>query len=161
MNRIANRVSGFNTTIFAEMTALANQYNAVNLGQGFPDFAGPEFIKSAAVDAIQADVNQYAPGMGQTLLRESLSQKYARRYGLEYDPASEIGVTVGATEAIFASVMGLVNPGDEVILFEPYYDSYVPAVQFAGGVPKFYTLRPPDWSIDPDALAALFSDRTR
>lgn len=161
MTRMAQRASGFGTTIFAEMTALANQHGAVNLGQGFPDFAAPEFVKQAGIEAIQAEVNQYAPSIGQVALREALARKYERHYGLSFDPAREIGVTVGATEAIFAAIMGLVDPGDEVILFEPTYDSYVPAVQFAGGVAKFYTLRPPDWRIDPTALEALFTDRTR
>jgi N-succinyldiaminopimelate aminotransferase len=159
--RIAERISGFNTTVFAEMTALANQHGAINLGQGFPDFPAPDFIKQAAVDAIHGDVNQYAPGMGTVALREAIAAKIERHYGLTYDPASEIGVSVGATEAIAASIMGLVNPGDEVILFEPYYDSYVPSVTFAGGIPKFYTLHAPDWCIDPDQLAALFSDKTK
>ncbi len=161
MTRISDRVNSFNTSIFAEMTALANQHQAINLGQGFPDFAAPEFIKSAAVEAIRVEINQYAPGMGSLPLRAALARKYERQYRLMFDPNSEIGITVGATEAIFASIMGLVNPGDEVILFEPFYDSYVPAVQFAGGIPRFYTLRPPDWSLDPDALGALFTDRTR
>lgn len=161
MTRISDRVNSFNTSIFAEMTALANQHQAINLGQGFPDFAAPEFIKSAAVEAIRVEINQYAPGRGSLPLRAALARKYERQYRLMFDPNSEIGITVGATEAIFASIMGLVNPGDEVILFEPFYDSYVPAVQFAGGIPRFYTLRPPDWSLDPDALGALFTDRTR
>jgi N-succinyldiaminopimelate aminotransferase len=160
-SRIADRVSGFNTTVFAEMTALANQHGAINLGQGFPDFPAPDFIKQAAVDAIHADVNQYAPGMGSLALREAIAAKIAHHYALTYDPANEIAASVGATEAIAASIMGLVNPGDEVILFEPYYDSYVPSVMFAGGIPKFYTLHAPDWSIDPDRLAALFSDKTK
>jgi len=143
------------------MTALANQHKAVNLGQGFPDFPAPDFIKEAGKAAIDADINQYAPSNGLVGLREALARKYDRHYRLDFDPAKEIGVSVGATEAIFASIMGLIDPGDEVILFEPYYDSYVPAIQFAGGVPKFYTLRPPDWSIDPDELATLFSERTK
>lgn len=161
INRMAERVRGFNTTVFAEMTALANQHGAINLGQGFPDFAAPDFIKQAAIDAINADLNQYAPGIGSAALREAISAKYARQYDLHFDPATEIAATVGCTEAIMASILGLVNPGDEVILFEPYYDSYVPAVQFAGGIPKYYTLRAPDWRIDPTELEALFSDRTR
>jgi N-succinyldiaminopimelate aminotransferase len=143
------------------MTALANRHQAINLGQGFPDFAAPDFVKQAAVGAIEADVNQYAPGIGHMGLREALARKYAHHYDLAFDPAAEIGISVGATEAIFAAIMGLVDPGDEVILFEPYYDSYVPAVQFAGATPRFYTLRPPDWNLDPAALSSLFNDRTR
>ncbi len=161
MTILAQRVSNFGTTIFFEMTNLANQYQAVNLGQGFPDFSGPDFLKQAAIQAIQGDINQYAPGSGRLNLREAIAQKMARHYGLSVDPVTEVTVTSGATEAIFSAIMGLVNPGDEVILFEPYYDSYLPSVQMAGGVPRFYTLRPPDWAIDPQALAALFSTKTK
>jgi aspartate/methionine/tyrosine aminotransferase len=161
MTYTAQRVSNFGTTIFFEMTTLANQHQAVNLGQGFPDFAGPDFLKQAAIEAIQSDVNQYAPGSGRLRLREAIARKMARHYGLPVNPATEITVTSGATEAIFATIMGLVNPGDEVILFEPYYDSYLPSVQMAGGIPRFYTLRPPDWTIDREQLASLFSSKTK
>ena len=143
------------------MTNLANQYQAVNLGQGFPNWAGPDFLKQAAQAAIEADINQYAPGTGHAILRQGIARKMERHYGMVVDPVTEIFVTHGATEALFAAIMGLVNPGDEVILFEPFYDSYVPSVQMAHGVPRFYTLRPPDWRIDPDELAALFSGKTK
>jgi N-succinyldiaminopimelate aminotransferase len=161
MTYMAQRVKNFGTTIFFEMTNLANEYGAVNLGQGFPDFSGPDFLKQAAIGAIRNDANQYAPGSGRPLLREAIADKMARHYSLAVNPATEITVTHGATEAIFSAILGLVNPGEEVILFEPYYDSYLPSVQIAGGVPRFYTLRPPDWSIDPQALAKLFSAKTK
>jgi N-succinyldiaminopimelate aminotransferase len=161
MTYMARRVSHFGTTIFFEMTRLANQYQAVNLGQGFPNFSGPDFLKQAAIKAIEDDINQYAPGSGRVRLREAIAQKMARFYGLPVDPDSEVIVTHGATEAIFGAILGLVDPGDEVIIFEPYYDSYLPAVQIAGGVPRMYTLRPPDWAVDEDRLAALFSDSTK
>lgn len=161
MTYMAQRVSNFGTTIFFEMTNLANQHQAVNLGQGFPDFPGPDFIKQAAIEAIQGDVNQYAPGSGRPSIRQAIAKKMARHYGLPVDPNTEITVTHGATEAIFSTILGLVDPGDEVIIFEPFYDSYLPAVQIAGGLPRFYTLRPPHWSIDGDELAALFSDQTK
>lgn len=161
MQTMADRVRGFGTTIFTEMTSLANQHQAVNLGQGFPDFAAPDFLKTAAQQAIADDINQYAPGYGRLRLRQAVAQKMDRHYGVTVDPITEVTITHGATEAIFATIMGLVNPGDEVILFEPFYDSYVPSVQFAQGVPRFYTLRPPDWSLDPAALRALFNDRTK
>ena len=161
MSKTAVRVSGFGTTIFTEMTALANQYNAINLGQGFPDFAAPDFLKQAAQAAILADINQYAPANGRFRLRAALAQKMAGQYGMSIDPANEITITHGATEAIFAAIMGLVDPADEVILFEPFYDSYVPSVVMAGGVPRVYTLRPPDWPIEQDTLAALFSHKTK
>lgn len=161
MPYLADRVSNFVTSIFFEMTNLANQHQAVNLGQGFPNWAGPDFLKRAAQEAIEADINQYAPGTGHAILRQGIARKLERHYGMVVDPAAEIFVTHGATEALFAAIMGLVNPGEEVIIFEPFYDSYVPSVQMAHGVPRFYTLRPPDWRIDPDALAALFSDKTK
>ncbi len=161
MSYMAQRVAGFGTTIFTEMTSLANEYQAINLGQGFPDFAAPTFMKEAAAAAIASDVNQYAPANGRPGLRQAVAQKIAAFYGLEVDPNTEITILHGATEAIFATVMGLVNPGDEVIVFEPFYDSYVPAVQMAGGIPRFYTLHPPDWQIEEAKLAALFSDKTK
>lgn len=161
MSYMARRVENFGTTIFFEMTNLANEHGAVNLGQGFPDFPAPDFLKQAAGQAIEGDVNQYAPGHGRLRLREAIARKMERHYGLAVDPLTEITVTHGATQAIFTAILGLVNPGDEVILFEPYYDSYVPSVQIAGGVPRYYTLRPPTWSIDGEALAALFSDKTK
>lgn len=161
MSRIAHRVTHFSTTIFTEMTRLANQHQAINLGQGFPDFAAPPFLKEAAQAAVAADINQYAPANGRLRLRQAIAGKMARQYGLEVDVEREVLVTHGATEAIFATVLGLVNPGDEVVLFEPTYDSYAPAVQLAGGIPRYYTLRQPDWAVEPQALAALFSPRTR
>ena len=161
MLRMADRVAHFSTTIFSEMTSLANQHQAINLGQGFPDFAAPDFLKEAARAAIAADVNQYAPPWGRPRLRRAIAGKMARHYALSLDPDREVQVTHGATEAIFAGILGLINPGDEVILFEPTYDSYVPAVQLAGGVPRYYTLRPPAWTIEPETLAALFSPHTR
>jgi len=161
MAYMAQRVSHFGTTIFTEMTALAVEHNAVNLGQGFPDFAAPDFLKEAAIQAIQADINQYAPASGRPRLKEAVAAKMQSHYGRFPDPATEIIITHGATEAIFATVLGLVNPGEEVIIFEPFYDSYVPSVQMAGGIPRYYTLRPPDWAIDEDELATLFSDKTK
>ena len=161
MTVFAHRVSSFGTTIFQEMTELANANNAVNLGQGFPDFPAPDFIKEAAREAIASEINQYAPGNGRSRLRQAISQKYETQYGLSFNPDTDIVVTVGATEAIFATILGLVDPGDEVILIEPYYDSYVPSVTMVGGVPRFLTLRAPDWVIDPAELEGLFSDKTK
>ena len=161
MTVLAHRISNFGTTIFQEMTELANAHNAVNLGQGFPDFPAPDFIKEAAREAIANEINQYAPGNGRSHLRQAISQKYETQYGLAFNPDTDIVVTVGATEAIFAAILGLVDPDDEVILIEPYYDSYVPSVTMAGGVPRFLTLRAPDWGIDPAELEALFSDKTK
>ena len=158
---VAGRVRGMGLSVFAEMTALAQRHQAVNLGQGFPDFAAPAFLKEAAVEAIERDVNQYAPGNGQPNLRRAIAAKMGQLYGISVDPQENVTVTHGATEAIFAAIFGLVDPGDEVILFEPFYDSYVPSVEFAGGRPRYYTLRPSDWRIDPAQLAALFTERTK
>lgn len=165
MSHQSQRVSQFGTTIFAEMSALARQHDAVNLGQGFPDFDGPQEIKEAAIKAIQDGVNQYAISSGATALRQAISGHAGRFYGHEVDPDTEIVVTSGATEALFATAMGLVDPGDEVILFEPFYDSYVPCVTMSGGVPRYVPLRPdgPDgqWVFDPDELKAAFNDKTK
>ena len=157
----ANRVRHFGTTIFTEITALAQHHKAINLGQGFPDFSAPDFIKDAAINAIQTDINQYAPLPGRPKLRQAIAEKVQKHEGRTVDPNSEVAVMVGATEAIFSVILGLVDPGDEVIIFEPYYDSYIPSIEFAGGIPKYYTLRAPDWAIDPDELEALFSDKTK
>ncbi|WP_420627755.1 methionine aminotransferase [Candidatus Leptofilum sp.] len=161
MSYMAQRVAGFGTTIFTEMTALANEHQAINLGQGFPDFAAPDFMKDAAIAAIEADINQYAPANGRPRLRQAIAQKVQDFYAVEANPDTEITVLHGATEAIFATILGLVNPGDEVIVFEPFYDSYVPAIQMAGGIPRFYTLRPPNWQIDAGELAMLFNNKTK
>ena len=161
MNRMAERVQAFGTTIFAEMTALANRHGAINLGQGFPDFEAPGFVKEAAHAAITAGVNQYAPTRGLPHLQQTIAAKMARQYRMEVDPDANVVVTHGATEALFAAILALVNPGDEVIVFEPYYDAYVPDVRMAGGELRFYPLHPPEWKIEPERLAALFSPNTR
>jgi N-succinyldiaminopimelate aminotransferase len=139
----AARVSTFGTTIFAEMSALAVQHNAINLSQGFPDFDGPPEVKAAAMAAIEAGKNQYAFTNGQADLRQALADHARRFYGQTVNPDTEITVTSGATETLFAAILGLINPGDEVILFEPFYDSYVPDVIMAGGLPRFVPLYPP------------------
>jgi aspartate/methionine/tyrosine aminotransferase len=159
--KLAQRIQNFGTTIFQEMTQLANAHHAINLGQGFPDFPAPDFIKEAAREAIAHEINQYAPGNGRSRLRHAIAQKYQTQYGLTFNPDIDIVVTLGATEAIFTAILGLVDPGDEVILIEPYYDSYVPSVTMAGGVPRFLTLRSPHWHLNPDELEALFNDKTK
>lgn len=162
MNRaMAQRVAKMQPTIFATMTALALKHAAINLGQGFPDFDPPAFIREAAIEALRGPYNQYAPGSGQPQLRQAIAARMASRYQLNYNPQSEILVTVGATEALFAAMMGLLDPGDEVILFEPCFDSYRPAIELAGGKACSYTLRPPAWQIDPAGLDALITPRSR
>lgn len=164
--RLTRRLAGFGTTIFTEITRLATEAKAVNLGQGFPDFDGPEFVKEAAIEAIRAGHGQYARMAGIPPLVQAISAKYLRDYGLEYNAETEITVTSGATEALWATIGALVDVGDEVIVFEPFYDSYRAAVHAAGAVPKAVTIRAPGelaagWAFDPDQLRGAISDRTR
>jgi aspartate/methionine/tyrosine aminotransferase len=163
MTQTAERFEPFGTTIFTEMTALANAHKAVNLSQGFPDFDGPALGKLAAQRAIDAGHNQYSPLAGVPELRDAIARWSSDYNGIKYDPTSEITVTSGCTEAIAAAFLGLVNPGDEVILFEPYYDSYRACLAMCGAVAKFVTIRPTEtgFGFDPDDLRAAFSDRTR
>ena len=165
---VAQRVRAFGATVFAEFTALANATGAVNLGQGFPNFPAPDFVKEAAQAAIAADLNQYARSAGHPRLVHALAQVYSPLFGRTLDPMQEIVVTVGATEGIFATVQALVNPGDEVILIEPFYDSYPAAVIMAGGTPVYVPLRGPansrsaaEWVLDMDELAAAVTPRTK
>jgi aspartate/methionine/tyrosine aminotransferase len=148
------------TSIFARMSALAAEHKAVNLGQGFPDFGWPEDVLAKAADAILTGSNQYAPMRGLPELREAVAAHYRTHQGLEVDGA-QVTVTSGATEAIASAILSLVAPGDEVVLFQPLYDSYLPIVRAAGGVPRLVSLAPPGWRIEEEALAAAFSDRTR
>ena len=159
--RAARRVRGFGTSVFTEMSRLAVQHGAVNLGQGFPDFAGPDFVKEAAKAAIDADLNQYAISHGTPRLRAAIAATWARDYDREIDPDAEITVTSGATETIFDAIQAFLDAGDELIAFEPFYDSYPPSVTLAGGTLRPVTLRPPDWHFDPDELASAFTPRTR
>lgn len=162
MAHMAQRVAGFGTTIFSEINELAAQHNAVNLGQGKPDFEGPPSIIQATHEALHAGIyNQYAPGNGIPQLRQAIADHEAAFYGLSLDPTHQITITVGATEAIAAAILGLTDPGDEVIVFEPFYDSYVPCILMAGGVPRYCPLRPPAWDFAPDELRQLFNDKTR
>jgi N-succinyldiaminopimelate aminotransferase len=161
MTRAASRWQGFGTTIFTEMSALAERTGAINLGQGFPDEDGPAEVLEAAARAIRDGHNQYAPLPGVPALREAIAAHQARFYGIEVDPDTEVQVTFGATEAIAAALLGLCEPGDEVVCLEPYYDSYAAGIAMAGAVRRPVTLRAPDWAIDPDALAAAITSRAR
>jgi methionine aminotransferase len=148
-------------SIFAVMTRLANEHGAINLSQGFPDFdCAPELIDTVA-HYMRSGHNQYAPMPGVLPLREAVAEKIERRYGRRYDPATEITITTGATEAIFATLTALVHQGDEVLLFQPMYDSYVPSIQLSGGAPRFATLRGPGYRIDWDEVRGLVTSRTR
>jgi len=158
---VASHLQPFGTTIFTEMSRLAAEHGAVNLGQGFPDFDGPDFVKDAAIEAIRAGHGQYARMSGIPPLHAALEAKYARDYGLDYRADADFTVTSGATEAIFAAIQGLCESGDEVVLFQPFYDSYRASVACAGAVPRYVTLQAPDWRFDPEALESAFSSRTR
>jgi aspartate/methionine/tyrosine aminotransferase len=158
---LAKRVAGFTTSVFTEMSRLAIRHRAVNLGQGFPDFPGPDFVKEAAIQAIRADQNQYAVSHGTPRLRQAIGETWRRVHGREVDPEAEVTVGSGATELILDAMLALVDPGDEVILFEPFYDSYPADVLMVGGHPRYITLEPPDWHFDRQALADLFTPQTR
>jgi N-succinyldiaminopimelate aminotransferase len=159
------RMAAFGETIFAEMTRLAEHTGAINLGQGFPDTDGPPFLLAEAARYLTEGVNQYPPGYGREELRTAIAADRQERYGLAYDPATEVYITVGATAGIAASILALVEPGDEVVLFEPMYDSYSAVIALAHGVRRPVTLRPsPDngrYTFDPDELAAAITPRTR
>ena len=148
------------TSIFAAMSTLATEHRAVNLGQGFPDFGWPDDVVARAAEALLAGSNQYAPMLGLPVLREAVAEHYRRHQGTEIAP-EQVTVTSGATEALAAAILALVEPGDEVLLFQPLYDAYLPMVLRAGGVPRFIRLTPPDWRITAKALAAAFTPKTR
>jgi len=155
------RLQGYTSTIFAEMSALAAATGSLNLGQGFPDSDGPDSIKRAAIRAIEAGHNQYPPVDGIGDLRSAIAEHQRRFNGLDFDPDTEILVTAGATEAIAACLLSLCETGDEVVLFEPYYDSYAACTAMAGAQRRVVQLRAPDWSFDPEELESVVTERTR
>jgi N-succinyldiaminopimelate aminotransferase len=157
----ASRLAGFGTTIFAEMSALADRTGSINLGQGFPDEDGPVEVLDAAARALRDGHNQYAPLGGVRALREAIAGHQARFYDLAVDPDAGVQVTFGATEAIAAALLGLLDEGDEAVVFEPLYDSYAACIALAGARRHVVTLRPPDWTVDADALRAAVTPRTR
>ncbi|UYM03472.1 pyridoxal phosphate-dependent aminotransferase [Solicola gregarius] len=160
MKERSQRTQGMGTTIFARMSQLAVETESVNLGQGFPDTDGPAYIIDAAIDAMHGGRNQYAPGPGAPDLRHAIARHQRRFYDIDLDPDTEIAVSAGATEAIAAAVLGLIDPGDEVLVLEPYYDSYVAVMRMADAVRKPITLRPPDFRLDVDRLRASVTPRT-
>lgn len=162
MPTFANRVAGFGTTIFSEINDLALKHNAVNLGQGRPDFDGPqEMIQAAAEAMLSGKANQYPPGMGIFSLRRNVANHVKAFYDLEIDPETGVCVTSGAAEGVYSAIMSVVNPGDEVILIEPYFDTYLPIIEWAGGIPVYVPMHPPEWTFDPDELRAAFNEKTR
>ncbi|MCK0111284.1 pyridoxal phosphate-dependent aminotransferase [Ornithinimicrobium sp. F0845] len=160
-NPLVTRMTGFGTTIFAEMTQAALRYDAVNLGQGFPDTDGPQELLDIAREAIDSGLNQYPPAIGLPVLRGAVAEHQRRFYGMDVDPDTEVLVTVGATEAIAAAILALVEPGEEVVTFEPFYDSYAASIALAGGVRRTVPLHFPDLAVDEAALRAAFGPRTR
>jgi len=164
--RTSAKAARFTESVIREMTRLANQHGAVNLSQGFPDFPAPDAIKAAACEAIRADVNQYAITWGAKPLRDAIAADASRRAGLSVDPQTQVTVCCGSTEAMMATMLAIVDPGDEVVVFEPFYENYGPDAVLSGATPRFVRLRRPagpggDWTFDPDELAAAFSNRTR
>ena len=159
--RLTSKLHGFGSTIFAEMTALANETGSINLGQGFPDYDGPSAVLDAAVEAIRSGQNQYPPGPGVLVLREAIAEHQQRFWGLDYDPSLEILVTAGATEALAGALLGLLETGDEVALLEPMYDSYQACIALAGAVTRPVLLRPPSYDLDPDEFRAAITPKTR
>jgi aspartate/methionine/tyrosine aminotransferase len=157
----SDRTAGFTESVIREMSRLAIRHGAVNLAQGFPDFAAPVDLKRAAIEAIEADHNQYSITWGAKLFRDAIAAKYLRTYGLEVDPEREITVSCGATEGMAASLLATTNPGDEVIVFEPFYESYHPDTMLCGAERKLVKLRPPHWDFDPAELRRAFSNRTK
>ncbi len=162
MPTASSRVSTFGTTVFTEINTLAQQHNALNLGQGKPDFDTPPDIVQHLIKAAQSgQYNQYAPGPGSSSLRQAVANHAARFYNMDISPTHGVVVTSGATEGILAALMGLVDPGDEVIVIEPFYDSYVPGIIMAHAVPVYVPLHPPTWTFDADELRKAFTARTR
>ncbi|HWQ36384.1 MAG TPA: aminotransferase class I/II-fold pyridoxal phosphate-dependent enzyme [Blastocatellia bacterium] len=165
-NRVSRKVSRFTESVIREMSRQAMAYGAVNLSQGFPDFAAPEDIKRAACEAIHADINQYPITWGAKRFREAIAEKTRRWLGLEIDPEREVVVTCGSTEAMIATMLAVVDPGEEVIVFEPYYENYGPDTILAGAKLRYVTLYPPtaerqEWHFDPDELRAAFNEKTK
>src|SRR5271169_6494527 len=150
---LSDKAERFTESVIREMTRLAIKHNAVNLSQGFPDFAAPEEIKEAARKAISDDINQYAITWGAKTFRNAIARKFERTQGVRVDPEREITVCCGSTEAMMAAMMAVINPGDEVVIFEPFYENYGPDAILSGATPRFVQLQPPDWSFDRDELA--------
>ena len=155
------KAAQFTESVIREMTRLAHQHHAVNLSQGFPDFPAPEAVKRAACDAIEADINQYAVTWGTARLRQAIAAQFTRRYGVPVDADAQITVCCGATETMMATLLATVNAGDEVIVFEPFYENYGPDAVVSGATPRFVRLHEPDWTFDPDELSRTFNERTR
>ncbi len=161
MKEISERTKIFSESVIREMTRLSREYNATNLAQGFPDFPSPDFIKDSAIEAIRRDINQYSYTWGSTKLRRALSERYLKKYNFSFDPEKEITICCGSTEAMISSLMAILNPGDEVVMFEPFYENYVPGTILAGAKPVFVKLYEPDWRYKKEELESAFSEKTK
>src|SRR6516225_7075708 len=157
----SKKATQFTESVIREMTRLNDLHGGVNLSQGFPDFSAPAAIKDAACEAIQADINQYAVTWGARPLREAVAREFTRRYGLDVEADEQVTVCCGSTEAMMSTMMALIDPGDEVVVFEPFYENYGPDAILSGATPRYVTLHEPDWRFDPDELAAAFNKRTK
>ena len=157
----SKKATQFTESVIREMTRLNQLYGGVNLSQGFPDFPAPAAVKDAACAAINADVNQYAVTWGARPLREAVAREFTRRYGLPVVADEQVTVCCGSTEAMMATMMAIIDPGDEVVIFEPFYENYGPDAILSGATPRYVTLHEPDWTFDPDELAAAFNDKTK
>ena len=160
-SRLSEKAERFTESVIREMTRKAMVHDAINLAQGFPDFPAPAVVKQAAVDAIGADINQYAITWGAKSLRDAIVSKMSEETGLVLDAERELTVTCGATEAMIATLLALINPGDEVVVFEPFYENYGPDAILSGATPRYVALEPPDWKMDVANLEAAFNDRTK
>jgi aspartate/methionine/tyrosine aminotransferase len=157
----SKKASQFTESVIREMTRLNDLHGGVNLSQGFPDFPAPVAIKDAACAAIRSDINQYAVTWGAPPLREAVARDFTRRHGLSVVPDEQVTVCCGATEAMMSTMMAIIDPGDEVVIFEPFYENYGPDAILSGATPRYVTLREPDWVFDPEELAASFNDKTK
>src|SRR5436189_1234440 len=157
----SRKATQFTESVIREMTRLSQLYGGVNLSQGFPDFPAPAAVKQAACDAINADINQYAVTWGARPMREAVAREFTRRYGVPVVADEQVTVCCGSTEAMMSTMMALVDPGDEVVIFEPFYENYGPDAILSGATPRYVTLHEPDWSFDPDDLAAAFNEKTK
>ena len=157
----SQRTRHFTESVIREMTRLSDRHKGINLSQGFPDFPAPEAVKAAAREAIRADINQYAVTWGAPRLRHAVAREFTRLYGVAVDPDAQVTVCCGSTEAMISTLLAVVDPGDEVVVFEPFYENYGPDTILSGATPRYVTLREPDWMFDPDELAAAFNNRTK
>ena len=157
----SKKTARFTESVIREMTRLSNEHGGVNLAQGFPDFPAPTSVKEAACEAIRADINQYAVTWGAAPLREAVAREFTRRHGVPVDADAQVTVCCGSTEAMITTLLASVDPGDEVVVFEPFYENYGPDAILSGAVPRYVTLREPGWTFDPDELAAVFNNQTR